>query len=182
MLNKICQIAFRCAYRLALCYWFIVRPRSTGVVVAVWCQDRVLLVKNSYQPLQTFPGGGIKRNEDVRTAAARELREEVGITVEPNQLHLVGKIESDDRYLKNTSTIFEFFFKELPEIKIDSTQKLVEIMVSNNMVSSNGEAKRMIKQGAVKINDEKVVDMHMEISSGETIILKVGKRKFLKII
>ena len=55
-------------------------------------------------------------------------------------------------------------------------------MVSNNMVSSNGEAKRMIKQGAVKINDKKVVDMHMEISSGETVILKVGKRKFLKII
>ena len=119
MLNKIWQIVFRCAYRLALCYWFIVRPRSTGVVVAGWGQDRVLLVKNSYPPLQAIPGGGIKRNEDVRTAAARELREEVGIIVEPNQLHLVGKVESDDRYLKNTSTIFEFFFKEPPVIKID---------------------------------------------------------------
>jgi len=79
-----------------------------------------------------------------------------------------------------------FIKKDIPddisEIKIDSNQKLVEIMVSNNMVSSNGEAKRMIKQGAVKINDKKVVDMHMEISFGETVVLKVGKRKFLKII
>ena len=50
------------------------------------------------------------------------------------------------------------------------------------MVSSNGEAKRMIKQGAVKLNDEKVMDMHMEISPNQDIILKVGKRKFLKII
>ena len=88
-------------------------------MVAVWCQDRVLLVENSYQSLQTFPGGGIKRNEDVRIAAVRELREEVGITVEPNQLHLAGEIESDDRYLKNTSTIFELFFEEPPAIAID---------------------------------------------------------------
>ena len=57
-----------------------------------------------------------------------------------------------------------------------------EIMVSNNMVSSNAEAKRMIKQGAVKLNDEKVIDINLEISPNKNIILKVGKRKFLKII
>ena len=71
---------------------------------------------------------------------------------------------------------------DIPEVKIDSNKKLVEIMVLNKMVSSNGEAKRMIKQGAVKLNDEKVMDMHMEISPNQDIILKVGKRKFLKII
>ena len=39
--------------------------------------------------------------------------------------------------------------------------RLIEIMVLNNMVSSNGEAKRMIKQGAVKIDDQKIIDIHM---------------------
>tara|TARA_Y100001936_G_scaffold46250_1_gene45102 strand:+ start:9028 stop:10230 length:1203 start_codon:yes stop_codon:yes gene_type:complete len=70
---------------------------------------------------------------------------------------------------------------DMPQINIDSNQKLIEIMVSNTMVSSNGEAKRMIKQGAVKIDDKKVTDINIEISSNQNIILKVGKRKFLKI-
>ena len=55
-------------------------------------------------------------------------------------------------------------------------------MVTNNMVSSNGEAKRMIKQGAVKIGDNKVLDINLEITPNKNIILKVGKRKFLKIV
>ena len=71
---------------------------------------------------------------------------------------------------------------DIPEIKIPSKQKIIEIMVSNNMVTSNGEAKRIIKQGGVKIGDEKVEDIHLEISPNKNTILKVGKRKFLKII
>ena len=93
-----------------------------------------------------------------------------------SDLALKAEQDFDNLFIKNDIP------DDIPEIKIDSTQKLVEIMVSNNMVSSNGEAKRMIKQGAVKLNDEKIMDMHMEISPNQDIILKVGKRKFLKII
>ena len=79
-----------------------------------------------------------------------------------------------------------FIKKNIPDnisvINLDSDKKIIEIMVSNNMVSSNAEAKRMIKQGAVKLNDEKVIDINLEISPNKNIILKVGKRKFLKII
>tara|TARA_B100001142_G_C14345685_1_gene659873 strand:+ start:2075 stop:3277 length:1203 start_codon:yes stop_codon:yes gene_type:complete len=99
---------------------------------------------------------------------------------------LVTIYHDSDFALKAEQDFDNLFIKkdipdDIPNIQIDSNQKLVEIMVSNNMVSSNGEAKRMIKQGAVKINDKKVADMHTEIPSDETVILKVGKRKFLKI-
>ena len=115
---------------------------------------------------------GTGNPRDLKRRLAREL-----VTIYHNSdLDLKAEQDFDNLFIKKDIP------DDIPEIKIDSTQKLVEIMVSNNMVSSNGEAKRMIKQGAVKINDEKVVDMHMEISSGETVILKVGKRKFLKII
>ena len=50
------------------------------------------------------------------------------------------------------------------------------------MAASNGEAKRIIKQGGVKIGDKKVEDIHLEIFPNKNTILKVGKRKFLKII
>ena len=70
---------------------------------------------------------------------------------------------------------------DIPEISLDAPSKLIDIMVSNSMASSNSEAKRMINQGAVKINDEKVNDPFILIESGSDDILKVGKRRFLKI-
>ena len=49
------------------------------------------------------------------------------------------------------------------------------------LVSSTSEAIRMIKQGAVKIDGEKVADIKLELGSGESLILQVGKRKFAKV-
>ena len=122
----------------------------------------------------------IKQSLDHPTANPRDLKRRLArelVTIYHNS-ESASKAEKDFDNL--------FIKKDTPdnisEIKIDSKLKVIEIMVLNKMVSSNGEAKRMIKQGAVKLNDEKVVDMHMEISPNQDIILKVGKRKFLKII
>ena len=49
------------------------------------------------------------------------------------------------------------------------------------MVASNGEARRMIVQGGVRINKEKVEDIHTTLESGVEMGIKVGKRKFLRI-
>ena len=70
---------------------------------------------------------------------------------------------------------------DIPNVSLSAGTKLIEIMVSNKMVTSNGEAKRMIKQGAVKIDDEKISDPFITIEPGNESILKVGKRRFLKI-
>ena len=70
---------------------------------------------------------------------------------------------------------------DIPEYALSSTETLVSIMVGNELVSSNGDAKRMIKQGAVKLDDEKISDMYFEVSPDSEKVLKVGKRKFLRI-
>ena len=70
---------------------------------------------------------------------------------------------------------------DIPEYALSSTETLVSIMVGNELVSSNGDAKRMIKQGAVKLDDEKISDMFFEVSPDSEKVLKVGKRKFLRI-
>ena len=49
------------------------------------------------------------------------------------------------------------------------------------MTSSTSEAMRLIKQGGVKIDSEKVADPKFKIQSGSEAIYQVGKRKFLKI-
>jgi len=69
---------------------------------------------------------------------------------------------------------------DIPEITVKDKIKIVLIIVENKMASSNGEAKRLIQQGGVKIDDKKIDDIHY-IFEPKNCILKVGKRKFLKI-
>ena len=58
---------------------------------------------------------------------------------------------------------------------------LVNLLKDTEMISSVSEGNRLIKQGGIKINQEKVVDIKLEISKGSMNIYQVGKRKFLKI-
>ena len=71
---------------------------------------------------------------------------------------------------------------DMPEYKLSDSEKLVSVMVKNDMVSSNGEGRRLISQGGVKINKEKVDDIHTTLEPGEKLVIKVGKRKFLRIV
>jgi len=69
----------------------------------------------------------------------------------------------------------------IDEYKMVKAERLLDVLTKNNMVSSNGEAKRLIKQGAIKIDDAKVSDMNLVLEIEEQVI-KCGKRKFLKIV
>jgi tyrosyl-tRNA synthetase len=58
---------------------------------------------------------------------------------------------------------------------------LVNLLKDAKMITSVSEGNRLIKQGGIKINKEKVDDTRHEISKGSKNIYQVGKRKFLKI-
>jgi tyrosyl-tRNA synthetase len=49
------------------------------------------------------------------------------------------------------------------------------------LVSGTGEAFRMIKQGAVRIDGEKISDRNLSLPSGSDVVCQVGKRKFARI-
>jgi len=67
-------------------------------------QGEVLLIQRGNAPFQgkwAFPGGFIETNEEMETAAARELHEETGLVIEPGELELVfiaGKCGRDPRF------------------------------------------------------------------------------------
>ncbi len=58
---------------------------------------------------------------------------------------------------------------------------VVSLLANNNIVKSKTEVKRLIQQGAVRINDVKLMDPKKLVPFNEGDILKVGKRKFFKI-
>ena len=68
------------------------------------------------------------------------------------------------------------------KINIDGPKiMLVNLLKDANMISSVSEGNRLIKQGGIKINSEKVEDPKHQVSKGSEDIYQVGKRKFLKI-
>jgi len=74
---------------------------------------------------------------------------------------------------------------EIESVKVDIKNDsilLVNLLKDTNMISSISEGNRLITQGGIKINSEKVQDPKLEVSKGSEGIYQVGKRKFLKII
>jgi tyrosyl-tRNA synthetase len=70
---------------------------------------------------------------------------------------------------------------EMDEVELDSDQLLVDIIANAGLTKSKGEARRLIKQNAVKLDGEKCTDINHRLSVGEEVIIKVGKRRFLKV-
>jgi tyrosyl-tRNA synthetase len=72
---------------------------------------------------------------------------------------------------------------DIPEITFDKKNMQVwELVNISKLCASNSEAKRMIIQGSVKIDNKKYTDPYLNIDLKKEQVLKVGKRKFLKII
>ena len=65
-------------YRLAKIYWRITRPITVGVRIMMIKDNKVLLVKHTYQDRWYIPGGGVKKSERLDQAIRREVLEELG--------------------------------------------------------------------------------------------------------
>ncbi|MEE9466061.1 MAG: tyrosine--tRNA ligase [Candidatus Neomarinimicrobiota bacterium] len=73
--------------------------------------------------------------------------------------------------------------KKIPEYQFKGKESfLVQILADAEVTSSNGEGRRLIKQGAVKVDDVVVSDPNFAVQGGKTYIVKAGKRRFLKIV
>jgi len=72
---------------------------------------------------------------------------------------------------------------EMPEItlKLEQDIGVAAMLKQAGLTSSTSESFRMIQQGAVKIDGEKVSDKGMKLESGSIIIAQVGKRKFARV-
>ncbi len=58
---------------------------------------------------------------------------------------------------------------------------LIDLVVKAGFAASNGEARRLIQQGGVRINDEQRVDVKETVLPEDGMILRVGKRKFARL-
>ncbi len=104
-------------------------------------------------------------------------------------LYIVERFHGKDEAIKALEEFERVHSKkelptDIPEVEILSETKeipLFELVYKAGFAPSKKEAKRLIKQGAVKIDGEKFTDPYFNIDLSKEFVLQVGKRKFAKI-
>ena len=102
---------------------------------------------------------------------------------------LVDRFHNEGDGVKCKDTFLKRFQKgqmpdDIESIQVDiegDSILLVNLLKDANMIASVSEGNRLIEQGGIKINSEKVEDQKLEVNKGSENIYQVGKRKFLKI-
>ncbi len=72
--------------------------------------------------------------------------------------------------------------QDIPTQELEGPTNIVDIIHAAGFVRSKSEARRLVQQGAVRLDDERVDDITAEIDASEEHVLQVGKRRFLRLV
>jgi len=133
----------------------------------------------SFEPMETVQRwkrdveGGLNPR-DVKVRFAREI---------------VARFHSE-RDAERAQADFEARFREgalpedMPEVTVAAGAKpmaIAQVLKASGLTASTSEALRMIEQGGIRVDGEKISDKATQIPAGKTVVLQVGKRKFARV-
>ena len=125
---------------------------------------------------------GLENNDlhprDVKKRLAREIvklyhRQSAAITAE----------EEFEKVFKN-----KLYPEEIKELEIkkdilkDGKRGIVNLVKDSEILGSTGEAIRMVRQGGVRVNGEKISDPHIDLTVKDGMIIKIGRLNFVKLV
>lgn len=119
--------------------------------------------------------------EDVKTLHPKEAKK------------ILAKEIVANYYNKNESLLCEQMFERvfrdreipdnIPEVRFDKRViRIVDLLVTTGLVISKSEARRLITQGGIRIDQQRINDIDAEISLDKERIVQAGKRKFIRIL
>ncbi len=128
-----------------------------------------------YELLTTFP------LDEIKAMHPKEAKQKLAS-------FLVARFH-DERAAADAQAAFEAVFakkeqpKNIPLVKVSLAQKgIIDLLVVTQMASSKAEAKRLVLQNGVKINDVVAVDDKIQVDLSKENVIQVGKRKFIRVI
>ncbi|HXK35448.1 MAG TPA: NUDIX hydrolase [Candidatus Paceibacterota bacterium] len=99
------QASYKLKHQLRKLYWFLLRPKTTGVKCIIKHQGRILMIKRTLPNSKwVFPGGAVMKGESFMDAAKREVKEDLGLTL--NNVTELGNFTTKVHY--RTETIYCF--------------------------------------------------------------------------
>jgi len=122
LFDRVIRSLYKAAYQSHLFVNFFLRPKAQGAYVAVWHDNQVLLIRNSYKSAYTLPCGGIERGETPREAACRELKEEVGLNLPINAFQRVYETINLTEFKQDHIILYEVRLSTPPRPKPDGRE------------------------------------------------------------
>ncbi|MDZ7672762.1 MAG: tyrosine--tRNA ligase [Halanaerobiales bacterium] len=127
----------------------------------------------------------IKKEIEVNKVNPMQYKKELAYTI-------VKEFHGEDDAEMAASEFESVFSKgnlpeDIPEVEIkeskleDGKLWIVKIVAATGMVDSNSQARRMIKQGAVSIDDKKYEKINLDLEVKDGMIVQIGKRRYAKI-
>lgn len=129
----------------------------------------------SFESLETIKSWKkeVEDGENPRNIKFR-LAEEIITRFHSNELAKQAQQNFIDRFAKNQTP------DKMDEFTFQNGTKIANLLKDSSLVSSTSEAFRMIKQGAAKMDGEKITNKDLEPTAG-TSVYQVGKRKFARV-
>ena len=132
---------------------------------------------------------------DLTVSEISNLRSQMAAGENPRNLKVnLAKLIITDFHSADAATAAEedfvkrFVQKQIPD-EIEEKQiaagtyPLAQLLADTGLAASKGEARRLVEQGGVKVNNEKATAANADITIGaDGVLFQVGKRKFMKII
>ncbi len=129
-------------------------------------------------------------------ATFRKWKDEVAAGRNPRDIKVIFAQEMVARFhdraaAERALADFESRFKQgeipedMPEVTLSTGGQalpIAQILKQAGLTASTSEAMRMIEQGGVKLNGEKVSDKAIKLSAGGPFVIQVGKRKFARVL
>ena len=148
------------------------KPKEIYGKIMNWPDD---LINIGFELCTEVSVDEVKKITDPRTAKAKLAREIVAIYHSKKEAIKAEK-EFDKVFKEHKKP------EKIPEIKIQKKElPILELLVKTKMAQSKAEAKRLVEQGGVKINDKKIENWKEIIKIKSGLIIQVGPRKFIKI-
>lgn len=74
--------------------------------------------------------------------------------------------------------------EDMPEVNVPAGRGIpvFQVLKQAGLTASTSEALRMIEQGAVRLNGERIEDKGLVLSAGQNVVLQIGKRKFANVV
>lgn len=99
------KFIIKCIHIISKIKWKVVKPITVGVRIILIDNNKVLLVKHTYDDHWYLPGGGVKKRESFEEAICRELEEELGIEIDG--MNLFGVYNNFSEGKNDNIIIFE---------------------------------------------------------------------------
>jgi len=142
------------------------------------------LIENYFELVLCYPNEAMSSiRKELKRSNPRDLKFRLATEI-------VSLYHNKDK-AKKSAEEFERVFKlkklptNIPELIVNTDSGsiwIVKLLTTSGMANTNSEARRLIEQGGVEIANKKITDTDATIKLEEPFIMKVGKRRFLKII